>query len=63
MASGSLLSSESVRMNKERLAAGRHLSPDLSHLSPDGGGIIPVPSTDFSTANAQLLRNRQLLVR
>jgi len=43
-------------MNKERLAAG-------SHLSPDGGGIIPVPSTDFSTANAQLLRNRQLLVR
>ncbi len=27
-------------MNKDRLAAGRHLSPDRSHLSPDGGGFL-----------------------
>jgi hypothetical protein len=63
MASGSLLSSESVTMNKERLAAGSHLSPDRSHLSPDGGGAIPEPNADFGTASAHQLRNRQLLVR
>jgi len=32
-------------MNKERLAAGSHLSPDRSHLSPDGGGFLIAPST------------------
>ena len=34
-----------------------------SHLSPDGGGAIPVPNADFGTASAHQLRNRQLLVR
>ena len=32
-------------MNKERLAAGSHLSPDRSHLSPDGGGFSLAQST------------------
>ena len=43
-------------MNKERLAAG-------SHLSPDGGRAIPEPTADFGTASAHQIRNRQLLVR